>query len=482
MKHAITVLLCLFTPTLGIPAWLQDSLPAGTRWLDHLNNELLPFWTRDTALGTPFGAFPGTRCDDATLYDERKPCPEIQRNPWISPQQRHVVSISRQVYGYGVAFHLTGNRVYLNAMKAGTDFVRQNALDRVHGGMATTQNISDGVWGPASELRNSQEVAYGLLGMTFYYYLTRDAEALQDILAVKNYIFDKYYDPSIGAMQWILTSSAGVRGNDKLLVAQLDQMNTYLVLLTPLLPEPFQSEWKASLLRLCRVMIDQFYSPDEGLFFLSGNRPEDKALATAGTDFGHNAKALWMIRWTGLLTGSADLVAFAENNARRLLSRAYLNDCGCWTDGILPGGTVDVNKSAWIFAELSQLAGTLALRDPTFAQYLPRAYDYWFRHFVDPVYGEVWNGVDGRTHTPLRQLPKQWKWKNAYHSFEHALVGYIVAQKLQSELVTLYYAFPGDAPSTSVQPYYFSGTIAGTDTEVDDRGRQTQKITFSNVH
>src|SRR6516162_6349271 len=27
----------------------------------------------------------------------------------------------------------------------------------------------------------------------------------------------------------------------------------------------------------------------ERLFFLSGNRPEDKALATAGTDFGHNA-------------------------------------------------------------------------------------------------------------------------------------------------------------------------------------------------
>jgi hypothetical protein len=40
------------------------------------------------------------------------------------------------------------------------------------------------------------------------------------------------------------------------------------------------------------------------------------------------------------------------------------------------------NKNAWIFAELDQLAGTLALRDSTFARYLPRAYDYWFRHFV----------------------------------------------------------------------------------------------------
>jgi hypothetical protein len=259
-------------------------------------------------------------------------------------------------------------------------------------------------------------------------------------------------------------------------------MNTYLVLLTPMLPKQFQSEWKASLLRLCRVIIDQFYSPGERLFFLSGNRPEDKALATAGTDFGHNAKALWMIRWAGLITGRADLVAFGESNARVLLPRAYLDDCGCWADGILRGGALDVDKSWWVFAELDQLAGTLALSDPTFVQYLPRSYEYWFRHFVDPDYGEVWNGVDGRTHAPLRQLPKQWKWKNAYHSFEHALVGYIVAQQLHGDPVTLYYAFPGDdPPESSAQPYYFSGAIQGIESATD-QGQQTQKIRFSNVH
>jgi hypothetical protein len=114
-----------------------------------------------------------------------------------------------------------------------------------------------------------------------------------------------------------------------------------------------------------------------------------------------------MIRWTGLITESADLVAFAEDNARVLLPRAYLDECGCWADGILRGGALDVDKSWWIFAELDQLAGTLALRDPTFVRYLPRAYDYWFRYFVNPIYGEVWNGVDGRTHAPLRQLPKR---------------------------------------------------------------------------
>jgi mannose/cellobiose epimerase-like protein (N-acyl-D-glucosamine 2-epimerase family) len=259
-------------------------------------------------------------------------------------------------------------------------------------------------------------------------------------------------------------------------------MNTYLVLLTPLLAEPIQSEWKDSLLRLSRVMIDGFYSPRDRLFFPSANLPQDKALATAGADFGHNAKALWMIRWAGRITNSAELVAFAEENARALLSRAYLNDCGCWAQGIQRGGALDIDKSWWIYAELDQLAGTLALGDRTFAQYLPRAYDYWFSHFVDPVHGEVWNSVDGKTDSPMRQLPKQWAWKSAYHSFEHALVGYIVAQQLEGEPVTLYYSFHGDTPANLVHPYYFSGGVGGIEVMPQNQGSRTQRVTFTNVH
>ena len=222
--------------------------------------------------------------------------------------------------------------------------------------------------------------------MSFYYYLTRDPEVLGDVLAVKNYIFEKYSVPS-GALQWQLVFRVGAIREDMQLVAQLDQMNTYLVLLAPILPDEVQREWKASLVKLAKVMIDQFYSPGEKLFFRSANRPADKDLTTTPTDFGHSAKALWMIRWTGLLTGNKDLVDFAQDNARSLLARAYIADCGCWGDGVLPGGSVDINKSWWIYAELDQLAGTLALTDPKFRQYLPSAYEYWFGRFVDASTG-----------------------------------------------------------------------------------------------
>ncbi len=478
MNVVIRTLLHILVLSLIMPALAQQAVPPGARWLEHLNNDLLPFWTTDTALGTPVGAFPSIRCDDRSIYDPRKPCPEIGGD---RPQlhARHLVALSRQAYGYGVAFHLTGNPIYLAEMKAGIDFIRHNAMDRANGGMATTQNLPTDTWGPAPELRTPQQLAYGLLGLSFYYYLTRDPDVLQDVLAVKNYIFEKYAAPS-GAIQWQPTTANGTAREDKKLVAQLDQMNTYLVLLTPMLPEPIRSEWKESLVQLSKVMIEQFYSPADKLFFLSANQPTDRDLATTPTDFGHNAKALWMIRWAGLIAGHADVVAFSQDNAQALLTRAYLEDCGCWAEGVRPGGALDLDKSWWIYAELDQLAGTLALSDPKFAQYLPRAYDYWFTHFVDKEFGEVWNSVDGRTHAPVRQAPKQWEWKNAYHSFEHALIGYIVGQQLNDQPITLYYAFSSAEVARSALPYFYSGVIKSI--EPVNQGQPLQKVTFGNVH
>jgi mannose/cellobiose epimerase-like protein (N-acyl-D-glucosamine 2-epimerase family) len=474
MKNAKLTLLVLLVALFASSAWSQ-TVPPGERWLEHLNNELLPFWTTETALGGPLGAFPSIRCNDRTLYDARRPCPEI---PPIFLHQRFLVALSRQSFGYGVAYHLTGDPLYLMYMKAGIDFIRQNAMDRVNGGMATTQNLNKDSWGPSPELRTAQQLAYGLLGLSFYYYLTRDEDILHDILAVKDYIFDKYGTPT-GMLRWQLPHK-GAR-EEWSLVAQLDQMNSYLVLLTPILPEPIQSEWKKNLLQLSNVMIEQFYSPTDKLFFNNANQPTDKILANTSTDFGHNAKALWMIRWAGLITGNGELLNFVRDNAQALIPRAYIMSCGCWAGGLLAGGTLDLDKPWWTYAELDQLAGTLALVEPSYTRYLGLAYNYWFTYFVDKQYGEVWGSVNGKTHAPRRQSPKQWEWKNAYHSFEHALVGYIVAQQLNDKPVTLYYAFPKDELAKLAKPYFYSGSIRSVEPVTDSEGHRSQKVTFDNV-
>jgi hypothetical protein len=225
----------------------------------------------------------------------------------------------------------------------------------------------------------------------------------------------------------------------------------------------------------------KFYSPKENLFFLAANKPADLDITQTGADFGHTAKAMWMIRYTGLMTGDQNLVSFSETNARRLFERAYLAGNGSWAQEVLKGGAINPDKSWWIYCELDQFAGTLALSDPSYARYLPQTQDYWLTYFVDKKYGGVWNGVDGKTNQPQTSLPKQWQWKSGYHEFEHALVAYITNQQLKGEPVTLYYAFSSLPDAAQLRPYYYTGSVERAASRYDGREGLVWEIVFRNV-
>ena len=82
----------------------------------------------------------------------------------------------------------------------------------------------------------------------------------------------------------------------KRLVSQLDQLNTYMLLLTPILPEPYQSEWKSDLVDLSRILISQFYDPLYNVFWHDIEETENMNLAAKKgneepyTDYGHSIK------------------------------------------------------------------------------------------------------------------------------------------------------------------------------------------------
>lgn len=449
-------------------------LPEGERWLVHLKKDLLPFWTTKSALGNPVGNFPSVRCNDGTLVERTNPCSEIKSFNWLMMPRTYVVSLSRQTYGYCVAFHLTGERKYLEYAKAGVNYLRENAFDRKNGGAYGYWDGEKNSWQPVVEYRNPQEQAYFLLGLSFYYYLTRDQKVLVDILAVKDYIFQTYNNPQIGTFQWVLKNGENGTVAEKHLVAVLDQLNSYMVLLTPLLPEPEQSQWKQDMLRLSRMMLSQFYSSKDNLFFI---RAENKNLETTDCDFGHTIKSMWMLYMIGLITGETKLEKFAQKNGLLVLERAYLTQSGSWASQLNRGSKINQDKKWWIYAELDQFAASLALKDPSAAVYLSRTYDYWFKYFVDPKYAEVWTGLDANTNKPLaNDLPKQWPWKNAYHSFEHALVGYITTQKLQHQPIVLYYAFQELPKRENIRPYFYTSAIK----KLESLPNQIYQVSFTN--
>ncbi len=73
---------------------------------------------------------------------------------------------------------------------------------------------------------------------------------------------------------------------------------------------------------------------------------------------------------------------------------------------------------------------------------------------------------------------KQHQWKNGFHSFEHAVVGYLAAQALAGEPATLYFAVTGAGAATRWRPYTFDGRVVERHTRRDD-GVEVQQVRFA---
>jgi mannose/cellobiose epimerase-like protein (N-acyl-D-glucosamine 2-epimerase family) len=462
---------------------VQQILPVGfqtsDRWKRHITQELMPFWTNPAALGNPTGNFPSVRCNNGLVINYAQPCQEAN-NGYLLQQRTTIVALSRQTYGYCMAFHMTGNPLYLRYAAAGARFIRTNALDRINGGSHTYRDNITGKWDDAPDLRTAQELGYALLGLSCYHFITRDPAVYADVLAVKNYIFQNYNNTALGYIQWQLADGNGNKAHDKHLTAQLDQL-PYMLLMLPDLPASERSKWKIEVVGIADTMLSKFYNASEKLFFIQANTTADIDLSQTGTDFGHNAKILWNLKIIGRLTGRQDLIDFANTNAPGLLQRAFMTQPGTWANGVFPGGDVDQEKTWWIHAELDQLIGIMSLRNISYTTKSKRSYAYWFKYFVDHKNGEVWNSIEANGNNPTGLFPKAWFWKNAFHSVEHAYYGFVTTAQLEKKPVELYYAFKSPVANSSVHPGPFTGRLKSITSSPNGSKGWIYKATFTNV-
>ncbi len=437
-------------------------LPSSERWRRHLDDDLLRFWLHPEALGRTPGDFPTFRCNDGRVYRADAPCPELaEAPPWLSGELgvEYTRMKSRQTFAYGVGFHITGDPALLAHARAGVDFLRRRAYEPT--GTAVSY-WKDGVAGPPADQRTTQDLAYAQVGLAFFYYLTRDPEVLADLVRLEQHIFDRYWDPDAGMLRWVLAAGPGGEPDQQELVAQLDQINAYLLLVAPLITDPATRErWLSHLHALSQIVRERFYAPAHNLFWGAVHAPERMRLGAHHTDFGHSAKSLWMLYLSARLADDHDQGRFTKRAADALIARA-VTESGCWAAGVREDGALDRFSNWWTAAELDQLAATVALIDRTTARYLAKSYDCWLERFVDPGDHGVWPFVApaGDGDEAEAGGPKVFHWKNGYHEFEHVLVALITTAALRGEPLTLHYAFRERPASELIQPYYFRADIA----------------------
>jgi mannose/cellobiose epimerase-like protein (N-acyl-D-glucosamine 2-epimerase family) len=457
----LLVKLC-FALTFSVSAGASEyPLPTGEEWLTHAQQGLAPYWMMPEAQGEPVGNFPTFRCDDGSLMKLQQLCSELKQG-WMEPHyaREYTRMKSRQTYAYGVLFHLTGDPQALKLAKAGVDYLLNELRDIENGGFYSfTINGNPGLeW----TQRTSQDLSYALVGLAMYYYLTRDKEVEKVLIDTQAFIFEHYKDIELNELKWVIKNGDGQSNHQRELVAQLDQINAYMLLVTPLLPEPFQSQWRSDLDWLIESMIDNYYSAADNRFYGAIHDKFAKQQSARHNDYGHTVKAFWMtylsgrmldneefeeLGWQGLkyITDAAASTALIYQVDRYFSDELKLRWKGLRQIPIWISGPYDYSISSWQWAELAQASMTLHMLEGSQTKHLHYTHNLYFDAWVDHEFGGV--GMSPKS-------VKAFHWGNGYHQFEHALVGYLSAQQHYNQPATLYYALPL-TDDLAVSPYYY---------------------------
>lgn len=461
-------------------------------WKDHVVKDLMKFWDKPEAVALHGGLFNTYRTNTGNdLPKDQEQWPEefkqALKDPvtvgLVQPEYNFVRAHSRLTYAFGIAFHMTGNPHYLEVCRKGA-LALAEAMDGNYG-MHVTQETESGKWDADYKLRTSQDLAYGLTGLGMYYFLTHDNTILHKIIQLKDYIFKVYMDDGKGYLTWYPRHT---KDPDVQIVAQLDQLYAYMLMLTPCLPEPYQGIWKKDMKKIVDILITQFYSEHYGFFWGVQNTSTSMELGSDHTDFGHSVKTFWVIQKVGELLGDPFYIEFARPKIDKIIHSAYIEETGSWARRFDKNGNLDTDKEWWILAELDQACEILSIHDPYYYKYLNNTHRYWFDKMVDKENGEIWHMLDGRTDKPVIQYPKAHNWKTSLHSFEHALFGYMTASRIKDTEFDLYYALPEwEKPSHhSFSPYMFFGNVVNYCREMHPSfmpdGNHIYRVTFNGLH
>lgn len=451
------------------PSYIKN-LPNEKNWLAHAK-VLEKYWLMPEAYGIPIGKFPTWRCNDGSLRNKKK-CPDEVKEPPFLPFAKYdyVRMISRQTFGYGALFNLTGNAELLRLHLAGVEFLLDYARDP-EGGFYGTFNGDDTSY-PERLARTPQDLAYALIGLAMNAYLTNNPQVIKVITDTQKYIYKTYYDDKKNLLRWVLKDSDVDKTNQLELVAQLDQLNAYLLLTWRLLPPKERNAWSHVITQTISMMNDNFYDKKSNKYYgcIHERSCFDEYLGRH-SDYGHRVKSFWMVFLAACGLGDRNLINFGKEGILQTLHLASTKNQTEWFGSI--------NKepaSWWIGAELDQAALTLTLNK----QYvMPNTLFPWINNRVDTKYGELNDGL--KTHL----------WRSAFHSTEHALVGYIASQGiraidckrssgcLRDNQVDLYFAPSIGLENVIYTPYLFSGTVKKA--QITDNEYGVIKVTFEKI-
>lgn len=369
--------------------------------------------------------------------------------------QKGIVPLSRDAYGFVRAFMMTGNEEYLEYARSALDFMYEHLWDDNYGGWYKTCNRNGS--SPYTGNKTAFDQHYALLGITACYEATGDTADLA--MLMKGYEFNEQFlwDPDpleFGYYDQVIPS--GFIGFDKSFNATVDAITTHvynLYLITG------QQKYLDRLLELQENIIDRLVSNmDSQAIGFAEKYHTDWTIDESETQtlMGHVLKTGWCLGRIHRASPDEEAVLAAVKLVEDVLENGYdhvyggpYKDYNRVTGELYMYGAIDTAK-AWWQMEQAITSGFMLYDILGHDKYLKMAdesLDFFMNHFVDPVYGEVYADRardGGRVQYPggFWDENKGNLYKAAYHSIETGYYSYLYGKLLvKGQPAVLYYRY-----------------------------------------
>lgn len=372
---------------------------------EELFRNILPFW-RDTMVDEVNGGFYGG-ADFTGVPD--------------ADASKGLILNARLLWTFSSIYSLTRNAMDRRMAGRVFQYLRDYFYDKEFGGYFWTVTPA----GEPHETKNQiYALAFVMYGMSEYYRVTKNRQALDSAVAlfhlIEKHSFDKTYNGYFEAFARDWSEIEDIRLSDKDM-NEKKTMNTHLHILEAY--TNLHRIWKDETLsrkieNLVRVFLDRILSPDDRhlqLFF-----DEQWNLKSTAISFGHDIEAGWLIHEAALVLGNVPLTLEVESLVPGITDAA-LEGMGSY-GGLLHEADRS-NKHAddqyewWPQAEaLVGLynAWELTGRDHYLDNAL-RMKEFIGLYFIDRKHGEWFYRVDNQLN-PVKEHGKAGLWKCPYHN------------------------------------------------------------------
>ncbi len=410
----------------------------GEYWRRQGLTRIIPFWQKH-AVDSIHGAF------YMNLSREGNPLPPGDKYPFM---------ISRQIFGFTSAYLMSGNEEFLSAAREGVEYLLKYGWDGKYGGWF---DLLDESGEPVATTKTVPFQLYTDVGLTLYYYATKDENVLshirESVRIRKKYAFDSTY----GGYYQTLSRDLSVADSSKSKHSHYGYTSSLLINLMMVTRDKEIQDFAEELMQIsfshltdsCYGWFGGFPQPDTRTWQQHPVFKNNREVISAGAQLTAGLSLLRLYEITG-----KDI--YREKGlrlSRQLLNSAWDSTRGCWYDTFYRttgDRTSDTSSVTWwlqSYGILLQLHLYNITGETRYLDNYKKMASFWDNYFVDKEYGGVYQSVSP-SGVPVNE-GKAAPWKASYHEMENALLNYLYLNLyVNSKPVTLYFHIKNAGPQS----------------------------------